>query len=82
VKLVVDHAHDPGYTRGPDDGSRPALRLLQCGLARPSRLVAPPEPRDRRDAPEEPTEATLPPVDLDDVPIYLRPIPAWVPRLW
>jgi hypothetical protein len=79
VKLIVDRARDPEYTPAPDTGSRPALRILQGGLARPSRLAPPPAPRDSQ---AEPTELVLPSVDLDDVPIYLRPIPAWVPRLW
>jgi len=82
VKLVIDHARDPGYTPGPDDGSRPTLRVVQGGLSRPSRLVAPPEPRGSRDVAEGPTETIPPAVDLDEVPIFLRPIPAWVPRLW
>jgi hypothetical protein len=83
VKLVVDHARNPRQTPIPDDGSRPALRLVQGGLTRPSRLVPPsPSPRDPRDLQEEPTQVTPAPVDLDDMPIYLRPIPAWVPRLW
>lgn len=82
MKLVIDHARDPEHTPRPDDGSRAALRLVQGGRARPSRLVAPSEPRGPRDTREIPAEAVLPVVDLDEMPIYLRPIPAWVPRLW
>jgi hypothetical protein len=82
VKLVIDHARDPRYAPSPGDGPRPTLRVVQGGLSRPSRLVAPAEPRGSRDVPEEPTEAIPPAVDLNEVPIFLRPIPAWVPRLW
>jgi hypothetical protein len=82
VKLVIDHAREPRQTPSPDAGSRPTLRVIQGGLTRPSRRVPPPSPRDLPDPQEQPTEATPAPVDLDEVPIYLRPIPAWVPRLW
>ena len=82
VKLVVDHAREPRHTRTPDDGSRPALRLVQGGVSRPPRLVPPSAPRDPRDMHEGRTDAVPASVELDDVPIYLRPIPAWVPRLW
>lgn len=82
MKLVIDHAREPRQTPTTDDGSRPALRVIQGGLSRTSRLAPPPGPGDLRDPQEQPTEVTPAPVDLDDVPIYLRPIPAWVPRLW
>jgi hypothetical protein len=82
VKLVVDHARDPEHGPREGVGSRPALRIVQGGRARPRRWVAPPENAGSLDARETPAETALPVHDLDDVPIYLRPIPAWVPRLW
>jgi hypothetical protein len=79
MKLVVDHAKDHGDSAvlRDDAGTRPALRIIEGGRARPSRLAAP------RTTPAPPAPAPSETVlDLDEVTIYLRPIPAWVPRLW
>lgn len=79
MKLVVDHALSPedGAPSGATVGERPALRVIQGGRARPRHLAAPRLP-EKRGAAAEPE----PVIDFDEVPIVLRPIPAWVPRLW
>ena len=61
----------------PAAAPRPALKVLQGGAPRRSRparpairlTVAPPSP-------------TKPDPRAEEIPVYLRPIPSWVPRLW
>jgi hypothetical protein len=57
--------------------ARPTLNVIQGGAPRrprparsAARLAVAPAPRTRM------TE------QLEEVPVYLRPIPSWVPRLW
>ena len=67
-------APDPGPGRG-----RPVLRVIQGGVTRRRRLEPPGAPRPASDPVAEAEEA---PLRLEELPIYLRPIPAWLPRLW
>ncbi len=79
MRLVVSQAVEKM-----SEGPRPALTLLQGGLARPTRL-GPTRPAAPAAAPTpRPTPAprAAPVLRIEEIPIYLRPIPAWVPRLW
>jgi hypothetical protein len=78
MKLVVDHALSPveGTPSGPM-GERPTLRVIQGGRTRAKHL-AEPRPAEKRATAAE----AQPVIDFDEMPIVLRPIPAWVPRLW
>jgi hypothetical protein len=81
VRLVVNRPQDPGTTGEPSaphaDAVRPALTLIHGGRARPRRVgPAAARPRDTADGSLELE------LKIEEVPIYLRPIPAWVPRLW
>jgi len=64
--------------------TRPVLRVIQGGVARPRRLEPPgaPKPAPERLESEPEFESEEAPLRVDDVPIYLRPMPAWLPRLW
>ncbi len=80
MRLVVNRALPKQGDEEPAPrpaGARPPLRVLQGGLARPRRLgaSAPATP-----APERPQAEPV--LRIEEIPIYLRPIPAWVPRLW
>ncbi|HEV8676570.1 MAG TPA: hypothetical protein VGX21_21240 [Methylomirabilota bacterium] len=74
MKLVV--SQDGTVERG---GSRVVLRLIQGGAADQAqrRLLAPPTSARSQTPP-----AAAPAVDVEDIPLYLRPIPARLPRLW
>jgi hypothetical protein len=82
VKLVVDRdsEREDGANLSGTEWSRPRLTVIPGGLARPRRLE-PPRPTAERSPRVEVAEPE-PSLDLDEVTIYLRPIPAWVPRLW
>jgi hypothetical protein len=78
MKLVVSQ---DGATEGKD--GRVVLRLIQGGAAEPPerRLLTPPAsvPATRR---TEPRAAADVAADAEDIPLYLRPIPSRLPRLW
>ena len=80
MRLVVSRPQEPGTTgeaRTPRaDADRPALTLIQGGRPRPRKVGARP-PETAAGTPELELE-----LKIEEVPIYLRPIPAWVPRLW
>ena len=69
---------EPGVDQ--PEHTRPVLRIFQGGVARPRRLEP---PGAVKPAPEHlESELDEAPLRVDDVPIYLRPMPAWLPRLW
>jgi hypothetical protein len=78
MKLVVSQDGPTERTEG-----RVALRLIQGGAVAPPqhRLMAPPPstPVTRR---TEPRAAADVAADAEDIPLYLRPIPNRLPRLW
>ena len=81
MRLVVNRPQEPGTTGEPlaphTDAVRPALTLIQGGRVRPRKVgPAAAGPRETADGCLEPE------LKIEEVPIYLRPIPAWVPRLW
>ena len=76
VSQPVEKMGDAGSARRPDT-PRPTLTLLRGGLARPKRLGRAGSP-----APEPAPPPTEPGLRVEEIAIYLRPIPAWVPRLW
>ena len=80
MRLVVNQTleKEGGAPARRPEGPRPALTLLQGGLARPKRL-GPTRPAAPAAAPTPRAEPVL---RIEEIPIYLRPIPAWVPRLW
>jgi len=63
---------------GRGDARRPALRVIQGGRVRTPRRLATPAGA----APAVPAPEPGPLPDLGEIPVYLRPIPAWLPRLW
>jgi hypothetical protein len=79
---VVNRSQGKGTAGEPSapraGASRPALTLIQGGLSRPRR-VGPVAGRPRESAAAASPEPEL---RIEEIPIYLRPIPAWVPRLW
>lgn len=78
MRLVVNQSVEKvgdAPARRPDE-PRPTLRLIQGGLARPKRV----SPKANEAAP--PAPRAEPVLRIEEIPIYLRPIPAWVPRLW
>jgi hypothetical protein len=79
MKLVVDHALSQvdGAPSGPTAGERPTLRVIQGGRACSKRLAEPRPPAKQAVAAQP-----EPVIDFDEVPMVLRPLPAWVPRLW
>jgi hypothetical protein len=78
----VGHVSGPSQqprTEAPEPArgrARPVLRVIQGGVTRRRRLDPPGAQRPTPDP--EPEETPL----FDETPIYLRPIPAWLPRLW
>jgi hypothetical protein len=60
--------------------ARPALRVIQGGVTRRRRLEKPGAPRPASDPVAEVEEEA--PLGLEEMTIYLRAIPAWLPRLW
>jgi hypothetical protein len=78
MKLVVSQD-------GPSErtDSRVVLRLIQGGAVAPPqrRLIAPPPsaPVTRRTESRAAADAVA---DAEDIPLYLRPIPSRLPRLW
>ncbi|HEV8307990.1 MAG TPA: hypothetical protein VGW35_10010 [Methylomirabilota bacterium] len=81
LELLVSRPADATPGSDPDrrvDWPRPELKLLQGGRARPKRLGPPTAPPPGAERPSDaPSRIMLP-----EVPIYLRPIPSWLPRLW
>jgi hypothetical protein len=63
-------AHGAGRAKGP----RPALTLIQGGAPRRGHRAA--------SARLEVAPAPTPRPVAEEVPVYLKPIPSWVPRLW
>ena len=58
---------------------RPVLRVIQGGVTRRRRLEPPGAPRPSS---EPVTEGEDAPLRAEEMTICLRPIPAWLPRLW
>ncbi|MBI3454301.1 MAG: hypothetical protein HY002_00745 [Candidatus Rokubacteria bacterium] len=81
MELLIQDPVDaaPGARpEGPVDRPRPVLTVIQGGAPRRkrnrlSRSVPPPA----APAPDDQQQMAV-----EEVPIYLRPIPPWVPRLW
>jgi len=70
---------EPGVDQ--PERTRPVLRVIQGGVARPRRLEPPGAVRPAPERLESDLDDEVP-LRVDDVPIYLRPMPAWLPRLW
>jgi hypothetical protein len=58
------------------DWPRPELTVIQGGAPRRVRSRS----RAMRMALEAPPAEQL--AEVEEIPVYLRPIPSWVPRLW
>jgi hypothetical protein len=77
LRVLVQDTKGPSGADRPDttDWPRPTLTVIQGG--------APRRPRSRSQATRL---ALAPPAErrpeAEEIPVYLRPIPSWVPRLW